>query len=241
MIEANSTYRGWFVGGEPVGRVGQHRVRHGARRRTWARSAIISPTLLNGTIKMGDSPSVGYLLHGTPEDPVAAGMGRKVRAHLGRPQNRLHAADHGGRSGGSVRRGRVRACRSRRHDAHATPRGCSSTAASRSKRSTTAACCASAFRRATPRCGRTGSAATSRAWTACRASSPPCRPRSSAPAAPLCVASQLVDRRSRSGRRGGRPSRRQAREPLAPRFSARFRRPHGALPVGGLREQEVNR
>jgi hypothetical protein len=31
--------------------------------------------LLKGAIKMGDSPAVGYLLHGTPEDPAAGGWG----------------------------------------------------------------------------------------------------------------------------------------------------------------------
>ena len=42
-------------------------------------------TQLGGTIKMGDSPSVGYLLHGTPEDPSQPGWGgRFVRVWDGR-------------------------------------------------------------------------------------------------------------------------------------------------------------
>ena len=42
-------------------------------------------TLLKGTIKMGDSPSVGYLLHGTPDDPTQPGWGgRFVRIWDGR-------------------------------------------------------------------------------------------------------------------------------------------------------------
>ena len=32
-------------------------------------------TLLNGTLKMGDSPSIGYLLHNTLEDPTQPGWG----------------------------------------------------------------------------------------------------------------------------------------------------------------------
>jgi hypothetical protein len=42
-------------------------------------------THLAGTIKMGDSPSVGYLLRGAPEDPSKAGWGgRFVRVWDGR-------------------------------------------------------------------------------------------------------------------------------------------------------------
>ena len=91
MIEANATYRGWFTGGDQTGEWGNsafvaaHVAGHGALGDYFA-------TLLRGTIKMGDSPSVGYLLHGTPEDPVAAGLGRKVRAHLGWTQDRSSPA-----------------------------------------------------------------------------------------------------------------------------------------------------
>ena len=62
MIEANTTYRGWFTGGEQSGEWGNtafvaaHVSGHGALGSFFA-------TLLNGTLKMGDSPSVGYLLH----------------------------------------------------------------------------------------------------------------------------------------------------------------------------------
>ena len=64
MIEANATYRGWFTGGNQTGEWGntafvtQHIAGRGALGEFFA-------TLLGGTIKMGDSPSVGYLLHGT--------------------------------------------------------------------------------------------------------------------------------------------------------------------------------
>jgi len=80
IIEANATYRGWFVGGNQEGPWGNkafvaaHVAGHGALGEFFA-------TLLGGTIKMGDSPSVGYLLHGTPEDPSHPGWGgRFVRA-----------------------------------------------------------------------------------------------------------------------------------------------------------------
>jgi hypothetical protein len=68
MIENNSTYRGWFVGGnqdEDLGNqtfVTKHVLGHGALGDYFAKQ-------LGGVIKMGDTPSVAYLLKGTPECP----------------------------------------------------------------------------------------------------------------------------------------------------------------------------
>ena len=84
MIEANTTYRGWFNGGNQSG--------------DWGNAAFVAAhvsgrgalgdyfaTQLQGTIKMGDSPSVGYLLHGSPDDPSQPGWGgRFVRLWDGR-------------------------------------------------------------------------------------------------------------------------------------------------------------
>jgi hypothetical protein len=84
MIEANTTYRGWFTGGSQAGDwentafVTAHIAGRGALGEYFA-------SQLKGTIKMGDSPSVGYLLHGTPEDPSQPGWGgRFVRIWDGR-------------------------------------------------------------------------------------------------------------------------------------------------------------
>jgi hypothetical protein len=61
MTEANATYRGWFTGGDQSGEWGNatfvaaHVAGHGALGDFFA-------TLLNGRLKMGDSPSVGRLL-----------------------------------------------------------------------------------------------------------------------------------------------------------------------------------
>ena len=84
MIEANATYRGWFVGGNQSGEWGNrafvaaHVAGQGALGTYFA-------SLLKGMIKMGDSPSVGYLLHGTPDDPSQPGWGgRFVRIWGGR-------------------------------------------------------------------------------------------------------------------------------------------------------------
>ncbi len=74
MIEANATYRGWFVGGNQAGEWGNsrfvaaHVAGHGALGDYFA-------ALLKGVMKMGDSPSVGYLLQGAPDDPSAGGWG----------------------------------------------------------------------------------------------------------------------------------------------------------------------
>jgi cellulose-binding protein len=84
VIEANTTYRGWFTGGNQTGEWGNTPfvAAHVAGR--GALGGFLA-TLLKGTIKMGDSPSVGYLLHGTPDDPSQPGWGGKfVRIWDGR-------------------------------------------------------------------------------------------------------------------------------------------------------------
>ena len=74
MIEANATYRGWFVGGNQTGQWGnagfveEHVAGNGSL-------GSFFNTQLGGTIKMGDTPSVGWLLKGTPEDPSKPGWG----------------------------------------------------------------------------------------------------------------------------------------------------------------------
>jgi hypothetical protein len=74
IIEANATYRGFFVGGNQSGQWGNkafvaaHIAGHGALGKFF-------DTQLEGTIKMGDTPSVGYLLRGVPEDPTQPGWG----------------------------------------------------------------------------------------------------------------------------------------------------------------------
>ena len=83
MIEANTTYRGWFMGGNQAGEWGNTGfvAAHVAGRGALGEYFV---TLLAG-IKMGDSPSVGYLLHGTPDDPTQPGWGGKfVRVWDGR-------------------------------------------------------------------------------------------------------------------------------------------------------------
>lgn len=83
IIESNSTYRGWFVGGDQDGDWGN---RSFFSRRVAGHGTMgdYFAGLLNGTITMGDSPSVGWLLRGNPADPAAGGLGRSLRPDLGR-------------------------------------------------------------------------------------------------------------------------------------------------------------
>jgi hypothetical protein len=89
IIEANATYRGWFTGGNQTGE--------------WGNSAFVAAhiagrgalgdffnTQLGATIKMGDTPSVGWLLHGTPGDPSQPGWGGRFVRAWGRPHAEFH-------------------------------------------------------------------------------------------------------------------------------------------------------
>ncbi len=80
FIEANDTYRGWFVGGNQTGQWGnaefvqQHIAGRGALGNFFA-------TQLGGKIKMGDTPSVAWLLRGKPLEPSQPSWGGQfVRA-----------------------------------------------------------------------------------------------------------------------------------------------------------------
>ena len=75
MIEANATYRGWFVGGNQKGKssnrgfVAEHIAGHGALGELFVNA--------KADIKMGDTPSVARLLHGVSEDPSKPSWGGK--------------------------------------------------------------------------------------------------------------------------------------------------------------------
>ncbi len=87
IIEANATYRGWFTGGNQSGEWGnkefvkQHIVGHGAL------GDFFNEQL--ESIKMGDTPSVGWLLNGKPEDPSQPGWGGQFVRAWKRPHSRF--------------------------------------------------------------------------------------------------------------------------------------------------------
>ncbi|HET7534868.1 MAG TPA: DUF1593 domain-containing protein, partial [Candidatus Didemnitutus sp.] len=79
MIECNATYRGWFTGGNQAGDLGnrefvtQHVKGHGALGDYFA--------TINPQVKMGDTPSLVYVLGKNPENPASDSWGgRFVRA-----------------------------------------------------------------------------------------------------------------------------------------------------------------
>lgn len=88
IIESNATYRGWFTGGNQKGQWGnkefvtQHIAGKGALGAFFA-------TQLGSTIKMGDTPSVGWLLYGTPEDPSKPSWGGQFVRAWKRPYARF--------------------------------------------------------------------------------------------------------------------------------------------------------
>ncbi len=80
IIEANATYRGWFTGGNQKGQWDNKKfvTKYIAGKGTLG---AFFATQLGGTVKMGDTPSVGWLLFGNPADPTQPGWGGKfVRA-----------------------------------------------------------------------------------------------------------------------------------------------------------------
>lgn len=88
FIESNATYRGWFVGGNQSGAwsntgfVDAHVEGHGSLGSFFA-------THLGGEIKMGDTPSVGWVLKGTPGDPSNPGWGGRFVRAWDRPYHRF--------------------------------------------------------------------------------------------------------------------------------------------------------
>ncbi len=84
IIEDNSTYRGWFNGGDMTGDLGNdtfvstHIAGHGHLGDYFA-------TKLKGVIKMGDTPTVTYLLNGEPLCPEKDSLGGRFERVYNRP------------------------------------------------------------------------------------------------------------------------------------------------------------
>jgi len=87
IIESNATYRGWFTGGNQSGQWGNE---------TFVSQYIAGKGALGdffvskkADIKMGDTPSVGWLLRGTPDDPSLPGWGGQFVRAWKRPYSRF--------------------------------------------------------------------------------------------------------------------------------------------------------
>ena len=89
IIEANSTYRGWFTGGDQTGDLGNAAF---VAAHVKGRGALgdyfvtIAPK-----VKMGDTPSLTYVLGATPENPAAEAWGGHFVRAWERPR---HTFDH---------------------------------------------------------------------------------------------------------------------------------------------------
>ena len=93
FIHADTTFRGWYMGGNQEGDldnarfVSQHVCGRGALGALFCR---LSPALGEGSrgrIKMGDTPSLAYLLRGRPDDPAGEHWGGRFVPHTdGRPR-----------------------------------------------------------------------------------------------------------------------------------------------------------
>jgi hypothetical protein len=95
IIEANDTYRGWFVGGNQSGDLGNESFVSNHVNGRGALGGLFAGLSFGGkarpTIKMGDTPSVVYLLGQSPENPMADSWGgRFVRAW----ERRRYVFDH---------------------------------------------------------------------------------------------------------------------------------------------------
>lgn len=89
IIESNATYRGYFLGGNQEGEWGnaefvkQHVAGQGALGTYFAEH-------LGGVIKMGDTPTVNWLLRGQPGNPALPGWGGRYVRAWDRPYARYH-------------------------------------------------------------------------------------------------------------------------------------------------------
>ena len=87
IIESNATYRGWFTGGEQEGGWENKRF---VQRYVRGRGALGDFFVQKkDDIKMGDTPSVGWLLNGVAEDPSQPGWGGRYVHAWERPYLRL--------------------------------------------------------------------------------------------------------------------------------------------------------
>lgn len=74
MIEANATYRGWFMEGGLVEDISNEAYYDNYIQGRGAMGAAFK-NYYDGILKMGDSPSLTYVMNGSPEDPLSESWG----------------------------------------------------------------------------------------------------------------------------------------------------------------------
>ena len=92
MIFCDTTFRGWYMGGQQRGDLGNRAFVERHIRGHGALGEMFMP-LKGGQIKMGDTPSVAYLLRGTPEDPMKPSWGGQFVRRPGHPQGWMDNPD----------------------------------------------------------------------------------------------------------------------------------------------------
>ncbi len=84
LIQNETTFRGWYMGGEQSGDLGNRTFVDAHIKGHGALGDYFAP-LKGGKIKMGDTPTVSWLLRGTPEDPTKQSWGGQFVKHADRP------------------------------------------------------------------------------------------------------------------------------------------------------------
>jgi len=84
MVVCDTTFRGWYMGGRQDGSWGNRAFVQRYAAECGALGRMFAP-LKGGQIKMGDTPSVGFLLRGTPEDPTRPSWGGRFVRRADRP------------------------------------------------------------------------------------------------------------------------------------------------------------
>ncbi len=88
MIESNATYRGWFTGGNQEGEWSNDGFPAKYIKDKGAMASFFM-TQLGGSIKMGDTPSLAWLLKGDPQNPATPGWGGQYIRAWDRPYSRF--------------------------------------------------------------------------------------------------------------------------------------------------------
>ncbi len=83
LIHCDTTFRGWYMGGKQEGDLGNREFVNKYMKGHGALGDYFVP-LKGGSIKMGDTPSVAFLLRGTPEDPTKESWGGRFVKATGR-------------------------------------------------------------------------------------------------------------------------------------------------------------
>jgi len=76
IIEANSTYRGWFIDSESPENISNESYYNNFIQERGAMGKAFK-NYYEGILKMGDSPSLTYIMNGNPKDPLSESWGGK--------------------------------------------------------------------------------------------------------------------------------------------------------------------